>query len=589
MKLISKYLVLIILSLSFGSCEKLLNPENDNHSTFNRVYKDPVFAQGIIDFAYTKIPTSSLKFNDVATDDAVSSDKTNGYLRIAKGEWSAQFNPTSEWDNINAAIFSLNKFLEIVDSVDWQPYNRALVPLYIRRFKGEAYGLRGYLEYHLLQTVAGEDQNGILSGIPVYNKFIEIGEDLNVPRASFAESVAQIFADLDKSLEYLTMQDYANVTNVSQLPQDMSGIRIADYNTVFGNNSRQRISGQIVKAIKSRVALLAASPAFSSDDPIKWAAAANYSAALINENGGIAGLDANGHRFYERARVDAINLAGTPPVEQKEILYRTAVTNSSSYEKANFPPTLFGNGNVNPTQNLVDAFPMANGYPITHASSGYNPNSPYNGRDPRLALYIIYNGTSFKGTTIKTGLGGGNNAKDSIPTSTRTGYYLKKLLRDDVNVDPVATSAKKHYDVHIRYTEIFLNYAEAANEAWGPTGNGPNAYSARDIILALRKRAGIAQPDNYVNSLTTREAMRALIRNERRLELCFEGFRFWDLRRWKEDLSVTAKGVNINKAGTVFSVVDVEPRSFDNSYMIYGPLPQKEVLKYNALVQNKGW
>jgi starch-binding outer membrane protein, SusD/RagB family len=589
MKLLKRYILLLILTLSLGSCEKLLNPENDNHSTFDRVYKDPVFAQGVLDFAYTKIPTSSLSFNDVATDDAVSSDKTNSYLRMAKGEWSALYNPVSGWDNINAAIFSINKFLEIVDSVDWQPYNPALVPLYIRRFKGEAYGLRGYLEYHLLQTVAGEDNNGVLSGIPLYDEFIELGDNLNVPRATFEESVERIYADLDKSLEYLTMNDYTNITNVSQLPPDMAGTVMADYNTVFGNNSRQRISGRIVKAIKARVALLAASPAFSDDDPLKWAAAANYSATVINDNGGITGLDANGHRFFEKARVDAINLAGTPPVDQKEILYRTAVTNSSSREKANFPPTLFGNGNLNPTQNLVDAFPMANGYPITHGSSGYNAATPYTGRDPRLALYIIYNGSSFKGATIKTGLGGGNNAKDSIPTSTRTGYYLKKLLRDDVNVDPTATSAKKHYDVHIRYTEIFLNYAEAANEAWGPNGTGPNSYSARDIILAIRKRAGIAQPDNYVSSLITKDEIRALIHNERRLELCFEGFRFWDLRRWKEDLTITAKGVNINKAGTVFSIVDVEPRAYDNDYMIYGPLPQNEILKYNALIQNKGW
>ncbi len=81
--------------------------------------------------------------------------------------------------------------------------------------------------------------------------------------------------------------------------------------------------------------------------------------------------------------------------------------------------------------------------------------------------------------------------------------------------------------------------------------------------------------------------MRKLIRNERRIELCFEGFRFWDLRRWKEDLTDPAKGVNIN--GNNHTVVQVEDRKYDNSYMIYGPLPDTEVLKYNALIQNKGW
>ena len=186
-------------------------------------------------------------------------------------------------------------------------------------------------------------------------------------------------------------------------------------------------------------------------------------------------------------------------------------------------------------------------------------------------------------------MGGGVNAKDSLPTSTRTGYYLRKLLREDVNMDPTATNTQKHYEVHMRYTELFLIYAESANEAWGPDGTGPNAFSARDVIRAIRKRAGISQPDNYLASITTKEDMRTLIRNERRLELCFEGFRFWDLRRWNADLTEAAKGVNIDRSGTVFSVVDVEPRAYDNSYMIFGPLPASEILKFNALVQNKGW
>lgn len=107
------------------------------------------------------------------------------------------------------------------------------------------------------------------------------------------------------------------------------------------------------------------------------------------------------------------------------------------------------------------------------------------------------------------------------------------------------------------------------------------------MIAAIRKRAGIRQPDNYLASITTQDDMRNLIRNERRLELCFEGFRFWDLRRWKADLTEPAKGINITK--TNLTVVDVESRVYDNSYMLYGPLPESEILKYSALVQNNGW
>jgi hypothetical protein len=230
---------------------------------------------------------------------------------------------------------------------------------------------------------------------------------------------------------------------------------------------------------------------------------------------------------------------------------------------------------------------MANGYPITDAvNSKYDPTKPYTGRDPRLALYVVFDGSKMKSTTINTGVGGGDNAVDAIQTSTRTGYYLRKLLREEVNANPASPSSQQHFQTHIRNTELYLNYAEAANEAWGPDDKGTNAFSAREVIAAVRKRAGITQPDNYLTSLTTKDQMRTLIRNERRLELCFEGFRFWDLRRWKESLNVPAKGVLIN--GTSFTYVTVEERSYDNSYMHYGPIPDKEVLKFN-LIQNKGW
>jgi hypothetical protein len=333
---------------------------------------------------------------------------------------------------------------------------------------------------------------------------------------------------------------------------------------------------------------LAASPAFNTNNDLTlWQNAANYSAELLNDLGGVTGLDPKGHIFYLAAQVTEANLSSGDLKDLKEILWRRPVYSDQVREVANFPPSLFGNGRVNPTQNLVDAFPMANGYPITDiTNSKYNPAAPYAGRDPRLNLYIVYNGSSMKSTTILTGVGGGTNAVDAIQTSTRTGYYLRKLLREEVNANPASPSNQQHFQTHIRYTELFLNYAEAANEAWGPLGMGPNGYSAKDVIAAIRKRAGITQPDNYLLSITSKEQMRTLIRNERRIELCFEGSRFWDLRRWKEDLTVPATGVKID--GTTYTYYTVEPRSFDNSYMHYGPIPDKEVLKFN-LEQNNGW
>src|SRR5690606_31192352 len=171
--------------------------------------------------------------------------------------------------------------------------------------------------------------------------------------------------------------------------------------------------------------------------------------SVLSDIGGLSGVDPDGHRFYQKTLVDRVNVSAGTPVEQKEILWRRSVANSNNREQANFPPSLFGRGNVNPTQNLVDAFPAANGYPITNAGSDYDPANPYADRDPRLKLYIAYNGNTFSGKTLITGVGGGVDAKDATENSTRTGYYLKKLLVEEVNLNPVSPTTQKHYEVHM--------------------------------------------------------------------------------------------------------------------------------------------
>jgi hypothetical protein len=587
MKLNKIFSLLLVSLFIFNGCE-LLDPKNDNHSTFDRVYDEPAYAEGLLIRAFTYIPTNDYRWDEVATDDAVTNDKLNSFSRIAKGEWSSLYDPQNLWDNSNRAILYINQFLSVVDNIPWKWDNKQQNSLFIRRLKGESYALRGMFKYYLLRNHGGIGANGQLLGTPIYNEFLETQLDFSKPRATFAESVASANADFTEALKYLPM-DYGNIAALGGLPAGFTEVTdINNYNTVFGDFSQQRVSGRITKALKARLALLAASPAFNANnDQVLWQDAANYTAELLTALGGVSGLDPKGHIFYLAAQVTEANLTSGDKKDLKEILWRRPVYSDQARELANFPPSLYGNGRINPTQNLVDAFPMANGYPITDAvNSKYDPTKPYTGRDPRLALYVVFDGSKMKSTTINTGVGGGDNAVDAIQTSTRTGYYLRKLLREEVNANPASPSSQQHFQTHIRNTELYLNYAEAANEAWGPDDKGTNAFSAREVIAAVRKRAGITQPDNYLTSLTTKDQMRTLIRNERRLELCFEGFRFWDLRRWKESLNVPAKGVLIN--GTSFTYVTVEERSYDNSYMHYGPIPDKEVLKFN-LIQNKGW
>jgi hypothetical protein len=141
---------------------------------------------------------------------------------------------------------------------------------------------------------------------------------------------------------------------------------------------------------------------------------------------------------------------------------------------------------------------------------------------------------------------------------------------------------------------MFLNFAEAANEAWGPTGDPKNlGFNAQSVLQQIRKRAGIAAADPYlmVNTGTYKMKFRTLVRNERRLELCFEGSRFWDIRRWNDKVTMKegAKGMAItNNAGVkTYQVFNAEPRRYAD-FMVYPPVPYDEVVK-TGLVQNKGW
>lgn len=571
------------ITVMIPSCN-LLEPEDDNHNTLDRVYRDPVFAEGLLLTAYTQIPTNDYRFDEVATDDAVTNDRLSSYLRIANGEWSPRLNPQDLWASTNRGILYINQFLSVVDQVPWKWTNLEVKDLYIRRFKGESYALRALLKYFLLRNHGGIGENGQLLGIPIYNTFIENKDEFSQPRASFEESVASINADIEEALKYLPM----DMGNKSELPDGFSNIALSSYNDVFGDFSQQRISGRHALAIRARTALLVASPAFNTtNNTALWEQAAQQTAALLDPIGGVEGLDPKGHIFYLKEQVDEADISTGDRLDLREILWRRPLYNDRARETNNFPPSLYGAGRINPTQNLVDAFPAENGYPISDPRSGFDPADPYAKRDPRLSLYIVYNGSRLRNTVILTGEGGGDNAIDAVPNSTRTGYYLKKLLREDVNVNPSSASNQRHFNTHIRYTELFLNYAEAANEAWGPEGMSGTTYSAKDVIRAIRKRAGITQPDEYLESITTKEAMRDLIKNERRLELCFEGFRFWDIRRWKDDLTQPARGVNVKSTGE-YQYFTVENRVYDNTYMHYGPVPETEVIKFN-FIQNQGW
>ncbi|PRY96684.1 putative outer membrane starch-binding protein [Marinilabilia salmonicolor] len=594
MKNIIKLLVLLFL---FTGCKDVFTPEIENIRDLEAMYEEPTYAQGILANAYILLPYQNAPESDVATDDAVTNDVENDYLSMATGSWSSNSNPVSQWQGRRNAIQYLNIFLANADEVEWAQDEAARI-MYNDRLKGEAYGLRALQMFYLLKAHGGWTSDGRLLGVPIVTEPEDKDSDFNVPRNTFQECLDQIMSDVDLALELLPL-DYGDVS-ASQIPEKYQQLGVtsaSDYNRVVGNHMRGRITGRIVEAIRAQVALLAASPSYADGTDVTWADAANYAGSVLSRINGPSGMDADG--WYWFANATEIDGLGSGVVPQ-EILWRNDIGQSNDLESDNFPPSLYGNGRVNPTQNLVDAFPSVDGYPITNASSNYDPSNPYANRDPRLSRYVVVN-ESTQGpddAVIVTGVYGDNedalNRESGL--STRTGYYLRKLMRADVNPNPEYNTEQKHYTARIRYTEIFLAYAEAANEAWGPDGTGEFGFSAYDVIKAIRERAGVGVSNNdpYLEECrTSKERMRTLIRNERRLELCFENHRFWDLRRWNVDLNKlneTAMGVRISDAGNEdgFAIVDVESRNYQD-YMYHGPIPYEEMLKWSNLEQNAGW
>ena len=589
--------------LTMCSCQDMFEPADENNRQEDAMYEESKYAAGLLMYGYSRLPYATSTQTDVATDDAVTNNTNSNFLNMATGTWAADNDPMSQWNSCKDGIQYVNKFLTIVDKVKWAPSAASKQQMFIDRQKGEAYGLRALFYYYLLQAHGGYADDDQLYGVPLLTEPEDGSSDFNQPRALFSDCVKQCFADCDSAMKYLPT-DYVDLS-VDEIPAKYKelGAESTGYNLVFGSRSRGLMSGKIAEAIKAQVALLAASPAFRDQSGVTSAEAAVLCANVLKRIDGLNGFDKDGSIWYKNhSKLDP------SASEMPEILWRADRSKDANQERENFPPTLYGNGRVNPSQNLVDAFPMRSGRPITDPKSGYDPKNPYANRDPRLSDDILYNGVTFRNTLIITGTypNDKDESLDNINygnTSTRTGYYMKKLLNEKVS--PLQSSLVEQYHIYprIRYTEMFLAYAEAANDAWGPkadpTGVGFTAY---DVIKAIRQRAGLGKDeigfdlpegDAYLEECAADQAkMTELIRNERRIELCFENKRFWDLRRWKMPLNETVKGIMIdrNDEGELsYKVIDVEERKYDSSYQWYGPIPKSEVLKWSNLKQNKGW
>ena len=340
----------------------------------------------------------------------------------------------------------------------------------------------------------------------------------------------------------------------------------------YGAGDKGRATKAAAMALKSRALLYAASPLNNaSGDITQWQKAAAAAKELI---------DTQAHSLLPKY-ADIFNFSTA--AYNAEVIFATAANLRNDIETNNAPISYNGAlGLTNPTQELVDAYEMHNGLPITDPLSGYNAADPYKDRDPRLALSVIFNGSTFKGTEVNTMTGGKDGLGVSV-NATKTGYYMRKFLSEAASWNQTTNATVRRPWVIFRYAEILLNYAEAQNEATGPD---PGVY---DAVNQVRKRAGMP----VLPQGLSKDQMRARIHNERRVELAFEEHRFFDVRRWKtgeKDFAAPVSGMRISTNGTnaVYERFIVAQRVF-NQRMYRYPIPQGEINNTTKLVQNPGY
>ncbi len=563
-----------MLIFVFSSCDALLD-ENPIGDKFNdeAIWSNPVLAEGVLLKAYGSVPGDYNLNDSYASDDAVTNVVTSSVVSMATGGYTSRLNPLSVYSDSYVAFMHLNSFLANVNKVKWA-WNNNLAgqdsahvrnAMFIKKFKGEAYALRAWYGARLLRTHGGMGKNDVLLGYPIVKSVIIDAEKAKLPRNTYAECVQQIFSDCDSAITYLPLKWSDTGLNDTQ-------------KGIIGAKNMNRISGIGAMAIKSRVALLAASPAFAAGSGVTMTQAAQMAANVMKAHIGITGLNGIDVEFYKSGNVTTAVLN-----TYREALWFSSISATASGRESNFfPPTVYGKGQVNPSQNLVEAFGFNNGQAFDVTSPTYDPLNPYANRDPRLAKYIVIHNSKIGAATINITAG----ANATGPTATRTGYFMRKLLDETVSVNPSAVVGKPHSMLHLRYTEVLLNFAEAANEVGGPD-YAVDGFTPREVIKAIRVRAGFSPLLNniFMASISNKDDMAKVIRNERRIELCFEGFRFWDIRRWNDTATMNKAVMGINPA--TFATFEVEKRVYA-PYMIYPPIPYSETLIYNV-VQNKGW
>lgn len=597
-------ILLVLLVVLIGSCKDYLEPYPNGDLSREDIWDYANMPQGLIGQAYNDMSANynnnESAYLDCATDNAVRTSTTDNVRKMAVGSLTTGGDPfLTYWDRDYKKINLVNMFLDGRKGFNTRYTVVARYDSLIRfRLQGEAFALRAYYQWDLLQKFGGKGTNGQLLGFPIVTKPLDYTQEVNLARNTYDECVAQILADCDSAYKYFTNPKYPFF-----LAHRDFLVPIAADRTYAGGKYWGRMDGITTRAIKALVYLTWASPRFNpSNDKSRWDNAAKFAKEVIDFKLNVDGKATNG--FKPETQVNWLN-PNFPGIIWSARYLVNGSTNDAM-ERMFYPGGFQGNGEMGPTQELVNSFPMKNGYPITDSRSGYDPANPYKDRDPRFYSVVWYNGAQAKknntGVLMYTfeNFEGGKDAAGANSKNSRTNYHIKKMVHMGLNWADASINRQPHSRFHIRWAHIVLAFAEAANHVVGPTEAAKYGLSAKDAIKYLRSRktydgATGLTTDPYLDEVATagETAFDALVKNENRLETCFEGQRFFDLRRWSTtlaDLNKSVHGAEITKNGdgsfTYNLTKEVEERVYQSAYL---PIPYQEILRMSNLVQNEGW
>lgn len=536
------FLTAICAMTALQGCSKFLDTCLDTNRTSETIKTERssiwYFANAFytpINYGYSVIDNNLFAS---ASDEAQQTSAASDVIYFNNGMINQNVNPLSMYyNNYYEGIRAANYFLDFVadgKGEELLAQNRNLITD-ANNYKRDLASLKWYIaEAHIARAYYYSELIKMYGGVPIVEQTMQQNGGVMIPRSTYDEVVDYIVNEID--------------TWKGELAKDW---------TEFTEREGRFTLGTAL-AIKSRTLLYAASPLHNPEgDRSKWIKAAEAANEFLTCDEIEYSLDPEYGKYF----------IGSNSLASPETIYVVRRGTSNTLEVNNYPiSTPGGKSGVCPTENLVSAYEYI-GTP--------NPTNPYANRDPRLEASIVTNNSMWNGRIIAQAAGETDDMAKA--NASRTGYYLKKFLTDGLNLTQGQTA--QHNWVMFRYAEILLNYAEAVNEAFGPSVT-PSGYvmTAKDALLQVRNRASINLPSVDASTI---ESFRNAVKHERRVELAFEDHRYWDLLRWKDAMKVLNEpvtGVKITKSGDEYryDVVKVADRVF-NQANYFLPFTRSEI------------